>query len=321
MSKLPFSDPTVNAVYKAIEDNHNDSPRNYLGASIIGHSCSRHLWFSFRQVKEQLFTGQQLNLFKTGNLSEDRFVSDLRLAGVTVQEVDEKTNKQFSVSYHGGHFLGNADGVGLGIYSNPDAWHLLEFKTHNDKSFKLLLKDGMVKSKPMHHAQMQVYMNGMKLDVGYYLAKNKNTDELYGEVVQYDPEVAQIYIDRARTIIFDSEPSTRISDNPSWYECKWCHYSDYCHGTGSDLPSELPNVNCRTCIHITPKEDGTWLCELHNESRNYTEQVAACMYHKFIPNLFPDLQFESADDDGNVFYRSRDGEIYNNNAMGVIEKE
>jgi len=173
----------------------------------------------------------------------------------------------------------------------------------------------------MHHAQMQVYMEGMGLDIGYYLAKNKNTDELYGEVVEYKPDVAQLFIDRAKTIIFDSEPSARISDNPSWYECKWCNYSDYCHGTGADLPPELPDVNCRTCIHSTPKEDGTWLCELYDKALSYDAQVAACGNHKFIPNLFPDLEIESTSAGcKNVFYRSKDGELYNNSAMGVIEK-
>lgn len=317
MSKLPFSDPTVNAIYKAIEDNHNERPRTYLGASVIGHSCARYLWYSFRQVKSQSFTGQQLNLFKTGFAAEDRFVADLRKAGVKVHEVDPETGKQYSISYHGSHFLGNTDGAALGIKGQPEVWHLLEFKTHNDRSFKLLQKDGMAKSKPMHYAQMQVYMKGRELMFGYYLAKNKNNDELYGEVVHYNPEAAQAYVDRAGDIIFSSEPSPRVSDNPSWYECKWCHYSDYCHGTGSDLPPELPNVNCRTCIHSTPKQDGTWLCERHDKTLRTTD---ACDDHKFIPNLFPDLSFERADND-NVFYRGRSGEAYNNSGKGVIRNE
>lgn len=320
MASIPQQDPTVLAMYKGIEDNHNESRRAYLGASGIGASCSRAQWFSFRWVKTEQFTGRQLRLFNTGHLEEPRMVDDLRNANVTVHEVDTDTDEQFGVIYHGGHFRGHTDGVGLGIKTNPDQWHLLEFKTHSEKSFKLLQKDGMVKSKPMHHAQMQVYMNGMELMFGYYLAKNKNTDELYGEVVHYNPEVAQLFIDRAEVIIFDSEPSTRISDNPSWYECKWCNYSDYCHGTGADLPPELPNVNCRTCIHSTPKEDGTWLCEYYMVELHYDMQVDACSHHQFIPNLFPDLQFERADS-GNVFYRSRDGETYNNSAMGVIKKE
>lgn len=317
MSLIPQQDPTVLAIYDGIVKNHKESRRQYLGASSIGASCSRALWMDFRWVKKPIFDGRQLRLFDTGALEEARMTADLRNANKIVHDVDPTTNEQYAVSYHGGLFRGHADGIALRIEPMPHEWHLLEYKTHSEKSFKLLQKDGMQKSKPMHYAQMQVYMNGMELMFGYYLAKNKNTDELYGEVVHYNPDAAQTYIDRAKTIIFDSEPSTRVSDNPSWYECKWCNYSDYCHGTGADLPPELPDVNCRTCIHSTPLYSG-WVCELGKLELSYEQQVEACSHHKFIPNLFPDLAFERADND-NVFYRSRDGEVYNNSAKGVME--
>lgn len=320
MSLIPKQDPTIQAIYDGIVESNKEARREYLGASSIGHSCARRLWFDFRMVKSQEFTGQQLRLFETGHLEEPRMIDDLRRAGVKVHDIDPKTGNQFGISYHGGHFRGHTDGEALGIKGQPEVWHLLEFKTHSEKSFKLLKKDGMQKSKPMHYAQMQVYMMGRELMYGYYLAKNKNTDELYGEIVNYNPEAAQTYIDRAHTIIFDSEPSTRVSDNPSWYECKWCHYSDYCHGTGVDLPSELPNVNCRTCIHSTPVDDGTWLCERHDTTLDYKAQRIACQSHRFIPNLFPDLEIDSADNDA-VFYRGQSGEVYNNKNIGVMERE
>lgn len=323
MASIPQEDQNVVKIYKGIVENHNEARRAYLGASSIGASCSRQLWMGFRWVKKEKFDGRQLRLFETGHLEEARFTQNLRNANFLVHDVDPTTNEQFGVQFHGGHFRGHTDGVALRIEPAVHVWHLLEYKTHGEKSFKLLQKDGMIKSKPMHHAQMQVYMKGMNLDIGYYLAKNKNTDELYGEVVEYDEEVAHIFIDRAKTIIFDSEPSARISDNPSWYECKWCNYSDYCHGTGSDLPYELPEVNCRTCIHATPVSNGTWDCERDLNIvpiLEYEDQVEACEHHKFIPNLFPDLEFERADSD-NVFYRSRSGEVYNNAEKGVMIHE
>ena len=48
--------------------------------------------------------------------------------------------------------------MGLGIPEAPKTWHVLEFKTHNSKSFAKLEKEGVQKSNPMHYAQMQVYM-------------------------------------------------------------------------------------------------------------------------------------------------------------------
>ena len=173
MANIPQQDQTVSAIYKAIEGKHSERPRNYLGASSIGKSCARALWMDFRMVKSQKFTGQQLRIFDTGHLEEPRMVADLRRAGIKVHDVDPNTKRQYAISYHGGLFRGHADGVALGIKGQPEVWHLLEFKTHNDRSFKLLQKDGMEKSKPMHYAQMQVYMKGRELMFGYYLAKNK----------------------------------------------------------------------------------------------------------------------------------------------------
>ena len=68
MSLIPQQDQTVSAIYKAIEGNHNERPRKYLGASAIGKSCARALWMDFRMVKSQDFTGPQLRLFNTGHL-------------------------------------------------------------------------------------------------------------------------------------------------------------------------------------------------------------------------------------------------------------
>lgn len=315
-----MTDPTVSAIYQGISDANIERPRAYLGASIIGDSCPRKLWMGFRWVKHEKFDGRLLRLFQTGHLEEPRMVEDMQRIGITTLDVDDRTGEQFGIQYHGGHFRGHADGVALGILSDPDTWHLLEFKTHNDKSFKLLTAKGMEETKPMHYAQMQVYMMGLNLPVGYYLAKNKNDDTLHGETVTYNEHAAQHFIDRAGRIIFDIEPSTRISDNPSWYECKWCSHSDYCHPNGADLPSELPNVNCRTCIHSTPKQDGSWYCEHNNITLSYDGQVAACLDHRFIPMLLPDLIFSEYDqDESRVFYRSKDElRIYVNEEKGHI---
>lgn len=315
-------DQTVTAIYDGIAKANIERPRAYLGASIIGDSCPRKLWMGFRWVHHEQFDGRLLRLFATGHLEEPRMVADMQRIGITTLDVDDRTGEQFGISYHGGHFRGHADGAALGIISDPSTWHLLEFKTHNDKSFKLLQSKGVADSKPMHYAQMQVYMMGLGLPVGYYLAKNKNDDHLYGEVIPYNPVAAQSFIDRAGRIIFDAEPSQRVSDNPSWYECKWCSYSDYCHGTGDDLPPELPNVNCRTCIHSTPKPNGDWYCEQNNITLDYDGQMLACLDHRFIPHILPSLDFaEYVKDNDTVFYRSRDEErIYANDGKGSLIK-
>lgn len=262
---------------KAIIENADSGHRNHLGASIIGDSCSRKLWYTFRWAKKMKHPAQLHRLWDRGHKEEDRIVKWLRDAGITVWEVDENGN-QFRVSGSHGHFGGSSDGVGLGIPDLPEGIYvLLEFKTHNYKSFAKLKKEGMVKSKPQHHVQMQVYMFLMGLPYGLYVAMNKNDDHMYTEIVKLDEDLARMYLSRADRIIFETEAPPRIKDDPTWFECGWCDFKYICH---HQAPAD---VNCRTCEKCTPVDDGKWSCKLNQE----VEQLkhAGCSNHKYFPDM------------------------------------
>jgi hypothetical protein len=84
-----------------------------------------------------------------------------------------------------GHFGGSLDGVAKGLPEAPKTPAVLEFKTHNDKSFTDLVKNKVQASKPQHYDQMNIYMGLMELDRALYMAVNKNTDDLYTEWVHF----------------------------------------------------------------------------------------------------------------------------------------
>ncbi|WP_131669221.1 PD-(D/E)XK nuclease family protein [Psychrobacter pygoscelis] len=327
LTEFTKDNATLNALYEGIKAKHNEQPRRYLGGSIIGKSCARQLWMDFRWVHFEDFDGRLLRLFETGHLEEPRIVQNMRDAGIEVYDVDDRTGEQFGVIFHGGHFRGHADGVALGILEAPKTWHLCEFKTHNDKSFKKLINEGVEKSKPMHYAQMQVYMLGLDLTRAVYIAKNKNDDELYVERVKLDRAAAESLVERAARIIFANEPPMKVSEKPDWFECKFCPYSDYCHGGTETIPSPLPNVNCRTCIHSTPQPDGTWLCEHSNEALSYDKQMRGCGDHRWVPQLLPNLKFVEAieTDIGALIvkYRLLNTDIYyfNNGNGSLVTRE
>ena len=100
--------------------------------------------------------------------------------------------------------------------------------------------------------QMQMYMHGSKqlggklIDRAYYMAVNKNDDDLYGERVKYDAQQAELGLEKAKRIITSSTPMERISDRPTWYLCLMCNYRELCHLGKVAYPT------CRTCIHSTP---------------------------------------------------------------------
>ncbi|MEK9754929.1 MAG: PD-(D/E)XK nuclease family protein [Rhodospirillaceae bacterium] len=291
MSPLPpRQQQTRDAIYAAYAARQDGGHRPHLGASLIGRECERDLWYRFRWALTVMFEGRMLRLFETGDHEEPRLVNDLRAIGCTVMEVDPETGRQWRVRDDTGHFGGSADGVGLGIPEAPKTWHLLEFKTHNDKSFKALTDKGVKASKPEHFAQMQVYMHLLGLERALYMAKNKNTDELHCERVHYDSAAALRLVEKARRIITAARPPERPF-KPDFYLCKWCDHRGICHD------GELPERNCRTCMHATPVDGGQWHCAKHDEIIPIDAQRQAHPCHRHIPDNVRREQIDVRGDD------------------------
>ncbi len=300
MVNIPEPDnTTIKAIVRHYENHQDDGLRAHLGGSLIGRPCDRALWYTFHWCTTVRHSGQLLRLFQTGHLAEERFVADLRSVGITVFETDPATGGQFRVSACNGHFGGSFDGVGQGFIEAPRTWHLIEMKTHNEKSFNNLVKKGVQEAKPEHFAQMQVYMYlaNPQLTRAFYIAVNKNTDELYGERVRLDPAIGKACLDRASAIIDSEWPTNKISDDPSWYLCKFCDHHAICHG------QTAPAVNCRTCLHSTPIEEGEWHCARHDMEIPLSVQKNGCDAHLYNPYLLE--QFAEPVDSGEYWIRYR----------------
>lgn len=306
MVKLPpkHSDPVVRAIFAAYERDAEDPRRAHLGASQIGKACERALWYSFRWAQLTKHEGRLLALFARGDREEPRLVADLRRIGVEVQDVDPFTNGQMRVSWLGGHFGGSCDGViQRGVPGHESEEMVLELKTINDRNHKLLVKKGVKEVRPEHFAQMQVYMDGFELKRALYLSVNKNTDELYSEIVEYDETEATKLLERAERIVFSDEAPERIADDPKAFDCKFCDYRPICHLGMEDALQR----NCRTCLSATAKRDGTWFCEKHGTTLPDDIQREGCPDHLFLPDLLPWDQVDANDAGRWVLYRDADG--------------
>ena len=317
---------TVRAIYDYYKESGDSDPqRGYLGASIIGHSCERYLWYTYRACcspsKDGLrpFDGRMYRLFNTGQREEARVINDLRNIGCTVEAFDDQ-GQQFAVDFLGGHFSGHLDGAVLGIPEAPKTWHVLEIKTHNLKSFTKLTKEGVKKAKPQHYAQMQVYMRGTGMKRALYFAVCKDNDEIYTERVEYNKEEAEALLDRAKRIITNTTPPPRIADRPDYYECKWCDARDICWGCNKVLPILVKS--CKQCCYATPittfsdrapdqSPNARWFCERNNESLGPGCCIEPCERHLCLPGLFPlDIVVEGTD--GLItFKKSEDGKEWN----------
>ncbi len=250
-------------------EGQKDDFRSHLGASMIGRECPRELWYNFHWAKPPRFSAQILRLFNRGHLEEPRLVAMLMMIGCDVWSQDEHGN-QFRISGSGGHFGSAIDAVLNKCPDMPDRPILGEFKTYNDKNFKKLEAEGVKKAKFEHYVQMQIYMGYYKLTHALYLAVNKNDDNLYGEIIEFDQAVCDMYMARADKIIFATTIPPRISDNSSFWKCKFCDFRDICH------LSAIPAKNCRTCAGSVPTADGKYHCVLKFEVIDKQQQLAGC---------------------------------------------
>lgn len=297
----PFNS-TVSEIYRYYEEK-SEPRRGYLGPSSLGTDCDRALWYEFRWATlPEKFAGRMLRLFETGHNEEARMVRNLKAVGIHVRDFDPATGKQWTVEFLGGHVKGHTDGVAHGFPEAPMKTHVLECKTHNEKSFRELVSKGVKAAKPGHYRQMMAYMHFGGWDRAFYLAQNKNTDELYAERVNYDPvEGSQIAL-RMERIVTAQEPPTRISDKPDFFQCKFCAKADVCHA------GQWPLRSCRTCLHSTPDTvSGGWTCAKDGGPIDSETMPVGCTSHLFIPALVPGEQTDADEAAQTVTYRLRTG--------------
>jgi len=311
MSDLSTVLPTKSATVEAIEAywlkrGKSEEPRGYLGASSIGKSCSRELWYSFRKCSEPDFSGRLYRLFNRGHREEPTFVEELRGIGCEVHEFDSEGN-QFEVIACEGHFKGHTDGGALGIPEAPKTWHLLEMKTSSKALFEKVKKNGVEKEKPQHFAQMQVYMHLTGLKRALYMVVNKDTDELYTERLRYDSTKARAMIDKASSIINATSPPERISEREDSWACKFCDAKALCHG--SEIAVTVPALSCRQCVHASPVADGKWHCAV-----NGSDATKVCDQHLFLPGLVhfaePTDSLTNKDGSAVIEFTSHDGTVW-----------
>jgi hypothetical protein len=301
--------PTIDAIYNAYEAEGNKpyiTPR--IGAGEAGTECDRAIWYSFRWTTVKVFSGRMHRLFKTGHIEEARMVADLRSAGVTVDDgkIDETTGKfkQHEFTDSTGHIVCRIDGALLGLLEAPKTWHVGEFKTSNDKGFKILVKDDDVRSKPKHIAQVQLGMHFTSMTRAYYLARNKDTDALWSYRFHYDATYSIKLVARLHGIIGSQSPPPKISNDPTWFKCKFCDHHSACHR------NRTPARSCRTCVHSTPIEGAAWHCRMHDMLLDRDQQREGCGAHIYIPELIHGKQVDVIEGDNglmNVYYIMDDG--------------
>ena len=241
----------------------------WLGASLIGHGCTRYIALSFRAAFDPNFSGRILRVFENGHRAEDRVVADLEAAGIVVHS----RQKMLDLEGGKGHV-----GVTLdGIAEEDGASFVLELKTADAKSWRDISNNGVAKAKPQHYAQVQFGMLLTGLTAALYVAENKDTNELYLERVPFNQSKADTLKTLALRIVADAS-GERCSERLDWWECKMCAAFSMCKGT------TFTRAHCLTCCHATASEGGTWTCARYGNAVIPDTHISkGCPEHIFLP--------------------------------------
>ena len=241
--QLKFHEQVTAVVDAALQaENATREKRRYLGGSRLGIACERALQFEYADAPVDAgseFPGRTLRIFDVGHALEDLAIRWLRLAGFDLY-TRRQDGGQFGFSVADGRIQGHLDGViaaappQLGL-AFPMLW---ECKTMSDKHWRDTVKRGVTATKPVYAAQLATYQAYMEYSIpgisdhpALFTAINKDTQELWFELVPFDRGLAQRMSDRAVRVIRATEAGEqlpRVATEPGYYECKYCAWAKRC---------------------------------------------------------------------------------------------
>lgn len=228
-TKQRSANDLVNAVVDTATNARQEEPRQYLGASAIGHECLRKIQWDWQKPKP--IEARTRRIFNRGHWIEREALAALMWAGFEFKRGEGFTQLD-------GIFRGHTDGrivrSPLPEVSVPCLW---ECKGLGDAGWKKLAKDGLSKAYPQYADQVAVYQAYLDLTDNpcLFTAVNANTMEMLHLLIPFDPVRAQACSDRAVVVINatkDGETMPRVTSKPDDWRCKFCNHSSECWANG-----------------------------------------------------------------------------------------
>ena len=218
-----------------VKRNKEIKKRTYLGASSLGDSCSRKIqyrYMGYEPDSERDFNAQTLRIFQFGHEIEESVAQWLKQAGFDLKVVD-KNGEQFGFSIADDQIRGHIDGVICGGEMDIQYPMLWECKSANERKFKEFQNKGVALANPVYAAQVALYQAYMQLTENpcLFTVLNKNTSEIYYELVPFNQPLAQEISDKAVKILEASKANEilpRIAQTRDYFSCKYCEYQDKC---------------------------------------------------------------------------------------------
>lgn len=300
MVALALPHPTVDAIDAHYTAHQEQRQPQRLTARLLS-GCERAGWYAFRwahQPKTFAPHHARANLSRAEAMNElGQCLSDI---GVSVQRVDPQTYMARDVFALDGHYRQKIAGTATGILEAPKSEHFLYLDQLPSKAVAQIKKHGLAEARPDRIAPIQIGMHLLGLTRTFYMVRNKDTDELHSERVEYDAAHALALLGKGERIRNASSPPPRINDDPTWFECQGCPAFSICH------KGQFALRDCRTCLHSTAIADGGWHCSRHDCALSVDDQAAGCPNHLYLPGLVPGEQIDADEQAETVIYRLAD---------------
>lgn len=242
MAQLPVRTPHCPTLYLAeqniVEMSNSTPKRTYLGISAIGDQCSRKLWYSYHDGLQEKFDAATIMRFEDGHRSEALIAQRLKdTPGIRLITEDSNGN-QIGVEDFDGRFRGHLDGKIQGLVQDPHKWYVWEAKCTNLTKFSKFknLKADVGEHQTLkqwdgtYYAQAQAYMGYTNICQHYLTVCTPGGREWESVITLFNKSDFDFIKDKAKRILEAKAPLARLSNDPSWYQCKWCNFRDHCHG-------------------------------------------------------------------------------------------
>ena len=229
-----LADPLNVAVNDAVERATAAAPqlsRMYLGASILGHECSRQIQYEWMCTPE--LPARVQRIFNRGHAFEPLIKVELVLAGFTFAP---KEALEFVAL--DGFLQGHADGIvtsgpalGDARFDFPAIW---EAKALNSKNWRAVVRNGFTATFPRYATQVALYQHFLdKPNPALVSCVNADTCEVLHLALPYDAGRAHGAIEHARRIIDATragELLPRFAGDPGNFQCRICQRHRRCWG-------------------------------------------------------------------------------------------
>ena len=202
-----------------IKQRENEPAREYIGASIIGHPCSRKIWYEYNNYPAKEFTPELLMTFEIGRILEQ---------ALKVHLINFNDNCEYKLTQTMESENKEIKGTPDAIMSFDDENYIIEIKTANNASFNQFVSHGLRAWRPQYYAQLNCYLGMSRIQKGILLCINKDNSKLREEQIEFNESYYKTLLLKAQSIKAATEPPNRIAETPLHPICRMCPYKTTC---------------------------------------------------------------------------------------------